>query len=288
MTLHDFRIKFKHELSPIYSDSESSELFIVFLQNATGFDRFMQRKLNQENLSEDQVHKLSEIVERLKTGMPYQQILGETEFYSLTFFVNENVLIPRPETEELLELAIADTQDLTSLNLQTQKSTLKILDIGTGSGVIPIVLKKYFPQAEISAIDYSEKALDVARRNAAQHETEIDFIHTDYLRTGLSTTYDIIISNPPYIGNDEQAEIGDSVKNFEPTMALFSPTSNPLVFYEKIAADCGQHLAPGGLLFLEINQKLGDETRDLYTEVLSEVRLIKDLSGNDRFVAGRK
>lgn len=288
MTLHDFRNEFKHQLSSLYSDSESSELLVVFVQNVTELDRFMQRRLSQENLSEDQVHKLSEIVERLKTGIPYQQILGETEFYGLTFFVNENVLIPRPETEELLELAIAEIKDLISSTLQTQKSSLKIHDIGTGSGIIPIVLKKHFPAAEISAIDYSEKALDVARRNAMQHKTEIEFIHADYLSTDLSSTYDIIISNPPYIGNDEQAEIADSVKNFEPTMALFSPTSNPLVFYEKIAADCKQYLLSGGLIFLEINQKLGSETRDLFTEVLSEVRLVKDLSGNDRFVVGRK
>ncbi|ACU07287.1 putative protoporphyrinogen oxidase [Flavobacteriaceae bacterium 3519-10] len=283
MTLHDFRINFKHELSPLYSNSESNELFTVFVHRILGYDRFAQRKFSNETQDENQLQKLTEILKQLKTGMPFQQILGETEFYGLNFFVNENVLIPRPETEELLELAIAEITKLTVKN-----QSLKILDIGTGSGIIPVVLKKHFPAAELSAIDYSEKALEVARKNADFHQVNINFIHQDYLGGELNGIFDIIISNPPYIGRDENDEISDSVKNFEPLMALFAPAENPLIFYEKIANDCKTHLSDGGMLFLEINQKLGSETRDLFTEVLHEVRLVKDLSGNDRFVVGMK
>ena len=197
--------------------------------------------------------------------------------------VDENVLIPRPETEELLEQTIEKVQ-VAGCKLQG----LKILDIGTGSGIIPIVLKKYFPDAEISAIDYSEKALDISKKNADFHKTEIHFIHQDYLCGNLDGVYNVIISNPPYIGIDEENEIADSVKEFEPKMALFSPTANPLVFYEKIAEDSKNHLSENGMVFLEINQKLGNETADLFRNVLSVVELKKDISGNERFVFGRK
>ena len=227
--------------------------------------------------------ELQNIILQLKTGKPYQQILCETEFYGLKFFVDEHVLIPRPETEELLELAIAKIKDS-----GLAKKDFKILDIGTGSGIIPIVLKKHFPEAIISAIDFSENALKTAKRNADFHQVEINFIHQNYLKSDLTEVYDVIISNPPYIGMDEKDEIAYSVKEFEPKMALFSPTSNALMFYEKIAEDCKNHLAENGLVFLEINQKLGKETLELFTNVLSETELIKDLSGNERFVWGRK
>ena len=221
------------------------------------------------------------MISELKTGKPYQQILGETEFYGLQFFVDENVLIPRPETEELLELTISEI-------LKRNLKSSKIIDIGTGSGIIPIVLKNKFPQAKVSAIDFSEKALETAKKNADFHKLDIKFIHQNYLQENLFEVYDVIISNPPYIGMDEESEIADSVKEFEPKMALFSPTSNALIFYEKIADDCKNHLAENGMVFLEINQKLGEETKALFTDVLSEVYLVKDISGNDRFVWGKK
>jgi release factor glutamine methyltransferase len=165
---------------------------------------------------------------------------------------------------------------------------IKILDIGTGSGIIPLVLKKYFPKAEITSIDYSQKALETAKKNADFHQLEVNFIHSDYLNFDLNENFDIIISNPPYIGIDEEQEIADSVKEFEPTMALFSPTSDALIFYRKIANDAKKHLNENGLLFLEINQKLGSETLELYLNDFKEAQLIKDLSENDRFIFGRK
>ena len=282
MTYQDYIIYFKKEISANYTEAESSILFEIFLEYLTDLNKIELRKVMTQEIEKTHSVELQNIIEQLKTGKPYQQILGETEFYGLKFFVDDHVLIPRPETEELLELAIKKMQDP-----RCKMQDLKILDIGTGSGVIPIVLKKHFPKAEVSAIDFSENALKTARRNADFHEVEINFIHQDYLNQNLTEVYDIIISNPPYIGIEEEDEIADSVKEFEPKMALFSPTSNALIFYEKIAEDCKNHLAKDGLVFLEINQKLGKETLELFTDVLKEAELIEDLSGNERIVWGR-
>ena len=283
MTYHDYKIYFKKEVSGNYTDAESSILFDIFVQHLADWNQVELRKAMGQEVDEKYVEQLQNIINELKTGKPYQQILGETEFYGLKFFVDEHVLIPRPETEELLELAIKKMQDP-----RCKMQDLKILDIGTGSGIIPIVLKKHFPKTKISAIDFCENALKTAQRNADLHQVEIKFIHQDYLQENLTEVYDVIISNPPYIGIEEEYEIANSVKEFEPKMALFSPTSNALIFYEKIAQDCKNHLAENGLVFLEINQKLGKETLELFTDVLSEVELMKDLSGNERFVWGRK
>lgn len=286
MTLSELKKIFSQELSKLYSSGENSEIFTIVAQKILDLDRFQLRVNGDQNISEREENQFQEILIALKTGKPFQQILGETEFYGLKFFVNEHVLIPRPETEELLELAIKKAR-VSGFEVR-DKGPLKILDIGTGSGIIPIVLKKHFPNAAISAIDFSKDALKMAKKNADFHEVEIEFIHQDYLNGNLTEKYDVIISNPPYIGMDEEVEIADSVKEFEPKMALFSPTSNALIFYEKIAEDCKNHLAENGWVFLEINQKLGQETRELFVDVLSEVELLKDISGNERFVWGRK
>lgn len=281
MTILELKTLFTENLSSHFTTSEGAELYSIFIEKELGYNKFQQRQSENEILSEKQIENFRALISELKTGKPFQQILGETEFYGLKFFVDEHVLIPRPETEELLELAI---EKIKARSLKSE--VIKILDIGTGSGIIPIVLKKHFPQAEVSAIDFSEKALKTAKRNADFHEVEINFIHQDYLNADLTEIYDVIISNPPYIGMEEEVEIADSVKEFEPKMALFSPTSNALIFYEKIAKDCENHLAKNGLVFLEINQKLGNETRELFVDVLSEVELLKDISGNERFVWG--
>ncbi|QBA21600.1 peptide chain release factor N(5)-glutamine methyltransferase [Chryseobacterium indologenes] len=282
MTISAFKKYFRAELSDLYTDSESVFLSSLFIQQIVGFDSFQQRRFAEQELLMDDEEKLDHLVSELKTGRPYQQILGETEFYGMKFFVDENVLIPRPETEELLEIAIREIKG-SEFKLQG----LKILDIGTGSGVIPLVLKKHFPEAEVSSIDFSEKALKTAQRNAEYHQLEIRFIHADYLNFDLAENYDIIISNPPYIGIEEEIEIADSVKEFEPKMALFSPTSDALIFYRKIAEDAEKYLNENGLLFLEINQKLGPETLELYLD-FSNAQLLKDLSENDRFIYGKK
>lgn len=282
MTISAFKKYFKTELSDLYTESESMFLSSLFIHQIVGFDPFQQRRFAEQELLKGDEEKLYHLVSELKTGRPYQQILGETEFYGMKFFVDENVLIPRPETEELLEMAIREIQ-----NSRFKVQGLKILDIGTGSGIIPLVLKKHFPEAEVSSIDFSEKALNTAKKNAEYHQLKIQFIHADYLHFELAENYDIIISNPPYIGIEEEIEIADSVKEFEPKMALFSPTSDALIFYRKIAEDAKKHLKENGLLFLEINQKLGPETLELYQD-FSNAQLLKDLSENDRFIYGKK
>lgn len=281
MTVANIKNTFKTEISALYTNSETDFLFSVFVEKVLGLNQIQIRRNNDLELSDENKKQFDNIISELKTEKPYQYILGETEFYGMHFFVNENVLIPRPETEELLELAINRIQS-SKLNIDQ----LKILDIGTGSGIIPLVLKKYFPKAEISSIDFSEKALEVAKKNAEFHDLDIQFIHADYLNFNLEENYDVIISNPPYIGMGEEVEIEYSVKDFEPKMALFSPTEDALIFYKKIAEDSEKYLNKNGLLFLEINQKLGSETLELYKFL--DAQLIKDLSENERFIVAIK
>lgn len=303
MTLSQLKKHFSDSLSEVYTDSESVFIFQIFTEDILGLNNFQQRQSADLELSDENANRFQQIISELKTGKPYLQVLGETEFYGMKIFVDENVLIPRPETEELLEFAIKKIRDarfeMQDVNnsefseekdtktLQLSNSPIKILDIGTGSGIIPLVLKKHFPEAEVTSIDFSEKALEVAKKNADLHQLEVNFIHADYLNLDLNQNFDVIISNPPYIGIDEDNEIADSVKGFEPKMALFSPTSDALIFYRKIAEDSKKHLNKNGLLFLEINQKLGQETLALYKD-FSHSELIKDLSGNDRFIFGIK
>ncbi|UOE39097.1 peptide chain release factor N(5)-glutamine methyltransferase [Chryseobacterium oryzae] len=279
MKFKEIKAIFSQQLSDLYSESESNFMFQIFAEKILDLNAFQQRQFLNEEISEKNKEKFLEIISELKTGKPYQQILGETEFYGMKIFVDKNVLIPRPETEELLEFAIKTIQ-----NTDFSAHNFKILDIGTGSGIIPLVLKKHFPSAEIISIDFSEKALEIAKKNAEYHHLNINFIHADYLNLHLDQNFEVIISNPPYIGIDEETEIEDSVKEFEPKMALFSPTSDPLIFYRKIAQDSNHHLIKNGLVFLEINQKLGKETLALYQNNFSNAELIQDLSGNDRFI----
>ncbi len=288
MKLSEIKAIFQNELSELYSKSEIEELFSIFCESFLELNKIELRHNLDKDLTEIDAKKFSEALSELKTGKPFQQILGETEFYGMKFFVNEHVLIPRPETEELLELAINKIQEKSKKN-----QGLKILDIGTGSGIIPIVLKKYFPEAEVSSIDISKDALEIAKKNAEFHKVEINFVNKDYLNEVFDSSqtdnevYDIIISNPPYIGIEENVDIEDSVKGFEPNLALFSPTSDALIFYRKIAEDCKNHLFENGMVFLEINQKLGKETLELFLN-FSESVLLKDISGNDRMIFAQK
>lgn len=284
MTILELKTRFQEELSEQYTVSESLMLFYIFAEREFGFSKHQIRKfLEQEILSQDE-DLFDQIISTLKSGKPYQQIIGETEFYGKKFFVNDHVLIPRPETEELLELASHYISEYIKNN---NSNDIKILDIGTGSAVIPIILKIMFPSADITSIDISTEALDIARKNAELHNTEINFVNKDYLNEKLDNIYDVIISNPPYIGIEENIEIEDSVKGFEPNIALFSPTSDALIFYRKIAEDSKNHLTENGLIFLEINQKLGKKTLDLYQNFKIS-KLIKDISENDRMIYSQK
>ena len=280
MKLEDLKNNYAKRLSKIYSVSEISALFSIFAQEILGLSKIEIRQKMSETLSAFQEYRFLEVLEKLEYEIPYQYILGEAEFFGLKFKVSNAVLIPRPETEELLELAIKKIKESRNKN---ENKTFKILDIGTGSGIIPIILKKHFPSAAISAIDFSAEALIIAKENAKKYNVKINFIFADYLNSDLNENYDFIISNPPYIGINEEKEIEDYVKNTEPKMALFSPTSDPLIFYKKIAKDAEKYLIEGGKIFLEINQKLGRDSLELF-ESFSHSELIQDISGNDRFV----
>ncbi|MHA6698073.1 peptide chain release factor N(5)-glutamine methyltransferase [Chryseobacterium sp. A301] len=283
MTVGDLKQEFHFELQRLYDKSQIEELFKIMAYEVLELNSIALRSSLLMEIQVSDTESFREILKELKTGRPYQQILGKTDFYRLEFKVNDQVLIPRPETEELIELALFELKS-TSLG----KTEFSLLDIGTGSGVIPIVLSKNFPLAKVHALDISKGALEVAKENSQRHKTEINFLLKDILSEDLEQSFDVIFSNPPYIGIEEQNEIDHSVKDFEPTIALFSPTSDPLIFYKRIASLVNRYLNAGGYLFLEINQKLGNQTLELYQSLLSEVKLIQDLSGNDRFIIGKK
>jgi len=279
LKIQELQQLYSKELTLLYSENEIQKLFTYFAEEYLQYNSIQLKMYADQEVEEAQKLQFTQALEELKSGKPYQQILGKAYFYGEEFFVNENVLIPRPETEELIELILE--------KLPSDKE-LKILDIGTGSGCIAITIAKHLKHANVYALDYSKKALEMVKKNAVLHNVNIHFIQQDYLNTELSEVFDVIISNPPYIGTEEEVDIENSVKDFEPMMALFAPQNDVLAFYRKIANDTGNKLADGGFVFLEINQKLGPETLKLYKNKLSEAYLLKDISDNDRMIWGRK
>jgi len=265
----------KESLNAYYPESEISGFTRIIIEEITK-KSYSQALLNDEFLTDEQRKSLYAIVERLKTYEPIQHILGETEFFGLRFVVNKNVLIPRPETEELVELILNE-------NRQTG---LRVLDIGTGSGAIAIALAKHLKNADISAWDISYKALDVAVLNSKKNSTNIAFKMTDIL-SGYpkDKKFDIIVSNPPYVLESEKATMEQNVLEYEPHTALFVPDSKALLFYERIADIAHDLLNPGGKLYFEINQAKGQETvKMLEGKGFINVNLFQDLSRKDRMV----
>jgi release factor glutamine methyltransferase len=240
-------------------------------------------------ISAEDVAKWNTILSELLKEKPIQYITGEAWFYGLRFEVNENTLIPRPETEELVELILNSP-------ITQHPSPITILDIGTGTGCIPISIKANLPQANVSAIDVSEKALEVAKRNAELNKVEINFIQANILDVEdllklpspiihHPLSYNIIVSNPPYVRNLEKQEIKKNVLDYEPHLALFVEDTDALLFYRKIAQLALKNLSPNGLLFFEINQYLGKETLELLESLgFKNIELKKDIYGNDRMV----
>jgi release factor glutamine methyltransferase len=222
-------------------------------------------------------------IKDLLKNKPLQYIIGETEFCDLKFKVNENVLIPRPETSELVHL-------ITNRQQTTDNSQLTILDIGTGSGCIAISLAKQLPQSQVYALDISEKALCVAKDNAYINNVDITFIHDDILslRNKIETKFDIIVSNPPYVRDLEKAEMRDNVLNCEPHNALFVSDNDPLIFYRNILEFAKTHLKENGEVWFEINEYLGKEMTDLCLEMgFSNVNIYKDFREKERFLSVR-
>ena len=274
------------QLNKVYETKEIQAITLLAISEISGLSKASIKAFPERELSNEQTQKLKNTLTQLQTGEPIQYILGITEFYGLPFKVNPSVLIPRPETEELVEwiLSVAGTR----LPVAGSQFTGNILDIGTGSGCIAISLKKNLPQTQVSAIDISEGALQTAKENAELNEVEVSFIKTDILIINSEIKLpksEIIISNPPYVTLDDKKQMHTNVTNFEPHTALFVPEHDPLIFYKAIADFALLNLTPNGLLFFEINERYGQETVKLLKDkgfISTELR--KDMSGRDRMI----
>jgi release factor glutamine methyltransferase len=282
MKIKEYRSQFIQELTPIYDAGEAESFFYLILEEKHQLKRIDLALHPDLDFSEEEIVVWNSILEQLKKEIPIQYLLGKTSFYGLDFEVNENVLIPRPETEELVDWII-------NANLKIQKSgNLKILDIGTGSGCIAISLAKNIPNAEVYAIDISEKALATANKNAELNNVNVTFISQNILEVeDLKQQFDIIVSNPPYVRNLEKEEIKKNVLDNEPHLALFVEDNDALIFYRKIAELAQKSLSEHGQLFFEINQYLGKEMIDLLEKMnFGTIELHKDIYGNDRMIKG--
>ena len=265
------------ELCDLYPDTEIKSFARLIIEKITGMSRIQVLINKNTTFSDDQRQLAFGIVERLKKHVPIQYLIGETEFCGLVFSVDNNVLIPRPETEELVDWIFIDNKCKPSLN---------ILDIGTGSGCIAISLKKHLPTSNITAFDVSEGALNIAKCNARLNICEVAFEKIDILNAPLLTQrWDIIVSNPPYIPCKEKAEILPNVLDHEPHLALFVPNHDPLLFYRKIAQWGKEHLTHNGKIYFEIHRDFGAEMIQLLSELnYQNIVLRKDISGNDRMI----
>ncbi len=280
MTIKQYRDQFIQELTPIYDAGEVDSFFYLILEAKH------QLKRVDLALEPDLVFSVTEletwnlISEQLKKEIPIQYLLGTTHFYGLELEVNSNVLIPRPETEELVDWIVQKSK------FKVQSSKFKILDIGTGSGCIAISLAKNLPNAEVFALDVSEKALATAKRNAEFNQVTIQFILQSILETeDLGQQFDLIVSNPPYVRDLEKHEIKKNVLDNEPHLALFVEDDDALIFYRKIVQLAQKNLSLNGQLYFEINQYLGQEMIDLLQEMgFKNTDLRKDIYGNNRMI----
>jgi release factor glutamine methyltransferase len=276
---------FKQNLAAIYDAQETEAITLMVLTEILNSSKATIKAFSEKELTLTQQEEVNNILTQLKTGKPLQYALGYAEFYGLKFLVNSSTLIPRPETEELVQWAL---ESVGSFKLAV--GGLNILDIGTGSGCISISLKKNLPGAQVSAIDISVDALQTAKENAKLNEAVVDFIQDDILNSKLKTqNLQIIISNPPYVTLLDKTQMHTNVTNFEPHAALFVPEDDPLLFYKAIADFAVDNLVEDGLLFFEINESLGKETVALLeSKGFKDVELRKDMSGRDRMIRTTK
>lgn len=278
MHLKEIKKIFHRELDILYGKGEVSHFFYLFMEQYLNLERFALVLDPDIILSKEQEQLFFEGLAQLKLGKPIQYILGITSFMGLKLNVNEDVLIPRPETEELVQWIIND--------FKTAQDTIKILDIGTGSGCIAIALAKKLQKTKVQGIDISKNALHIAASNAEKHRAAVSFYQEDMKHVRLKETdYSIIVSNPPYVMEKEKAVMHKNVTDYEPEGALFVPDADPLVFYRYVVAIAKAGLRSGGCLYLEINQNLGETiTRLLEDANFSEIELRKDIYGKDRMV----
>ena len=278
MTITSLKNIFKIHLKDLYPITEIESFFFQLIEHRIGLKRIdLALDPNQELTSDNEIY-FTDVLSQLKKEIPLQYIIGETEFYGLPFNVNKNVLIPRPETEELVSWIIEDVKN--------DSKKIKILDIGTGSGCIAVSLAKNIPNAKVWALDISNQAIEIAQKNALLNKVDIQFINKDILKLDeLNIEFDIIVSNPPYVRELEKAEIKNNVLENEPHLALFVKDQNPLLFYDKISDFAKNNLVHKGSLYFEINQYLGKETIGLLVKKgLGNIELRKDIFNNDRMI----
>ena len=313
--IKEYKTQFIQKLSPNYDSVEAESFFYLILEEKQKLKR-IDLALNPDlQFSSDEIMVWNSILAQLQHEIPIQYILGTTSFYGLDFEVNPDVLIPRPETEELVDWIVQITSsefrgdelevgsgklEVGDEKLEVRSQKINILDIGTGSGCIAISLAKNIPNAQVFAIDVSEKALATAKKNAIMNQVDVNFIKTDILKTDdlqtlttyhfpLPNYFDIIVSNPPYVRELEKEEIKKNVLDNEPHLALFVEDNDALIFYRKIAELAQRNLSLNGQLFFEINQYLGKETIDLIEKMgFKNIELRKDIYGNDRMIKGTR
>lgn len=284
MLLKEYKEQFIVALQATFDVMEIESFFYIILKAFHDMKRIDLALNPHLEINSTQLLQWDSVLAQLKKERPIQYILGETEFFGLPFYVNENTLIPRPETEELVEWILAHNR------INEFENTFKVLDIGTGSGCIAISLAKNLSKASVYAIDVSEKALATAQKNALRNTVEITFLSIDILSVDqLTEKFDIIVSNPPYVRHLEKKEIHKNVLNYEPHLALFVEDDDPLLFYRKITALASKHLVKNGQLYFEINQYLGKEMVELLEKLnFRDIKLRQDLYGNDRMIFATK
>lgn len=272
----------KQAINGQYPDTEASAIAKAIMTDVFQLSTTDLYASKDMNFSTNQAEKLEVIINRLRANEPLQYILGNCYFCGLDFHVEPGVLIPRPETAELVEWIISDRK--------SSDSPIRILDIGTGSGCISISLAKNLPQSEVHAWDISEDAIRIASDNANRLDANVRFRQTDVLgQVPTNTMMNVIVSNPPYITEAERTDMDANVTDWEPDTALFVPDNTPLLFYERIADIGKQILTPDGTLYFEINQRFGTETVDMLRKKgYRNVELRKDLSGNDRMIKAER
>jgi release factor glutamine methyltransferase len=267
----------RETLSGNYPHEEIESFISLVFSYLLGFSGLDLHLKQHEEFPEAKLIQLKEILRRLQNFEPIQYILGETEFYGMKFKVNPSVLIPRPETEELVDWILKDNP----------VKNASLLDIGTGSGCIPVAIGKNRPDLKIKAMDISEEALCTARENAIWNQVEVQFMELDILKwqeKDFDQKYDVIVSNPPYVTRSEESQMQRNVTEHEPHLALFVPDEEALIFYKAIADFAQEHLVPGGYLYFEINEKMGESLQQLLQQSFSAIIIKKDINGKDRMI----
>ena len=279
MTYSDLKQLFLNRLSALYSPNEAESILFFYLYYKLEMEKYQWTLRREEQLSEVCMQAITADLDRLASGFPVQYLVGKCEFFNCELSLNGKVLIPRPETEELVVEVVNRFQN---------RSAQRVLDVGTGSGAIALALKRYLPQAEVWATDFSENALECARENAENLKLDVNFLHHDILNDtidSLPQDLDILISNPPYIPISEKENLHRNVKDYEPDSALFVPDSTPLIFYKKIAQVGIELLKPTGVLFFETYHLFQNQMVEMLQSLGNkQVVITKDLQGKSRFV----